>query len=170
MQSSPCQSHHALIHFEESLFDYAPIVNLWSVKKHADMFDISVQAAIKMKLRYAVEAAEIWAEVFEPYYWRWIDIIIKLRDMQKRIKQPMKNAITDEMIEQAREYPITELVEFTRGKAYAWCHDDKNPSLTYMSKTGTAWCAACGKYFDPIKVLMERDCMSFTSAVRYLCK
>lgn len=165
MQSSPYQSHHA-----PTLFDYAPTVNLWSVKKHAEMFDISVQAAIKMKLRYAVEATEIWADAFEPYYWRWIDIIIKLRDMEKRLKQPMKNTITDEMIEQAREYPITELVEFTRGKALAFCHEDKTPSLSYHKAANRAHCFPCNKSFDAIGILMERDGMSFHSAVRYLCK
>ena len=170
MQNLPCQNRHVQTLFEPSLLDYAPIVNLWSVKKHADMFDISVRAAIKMKLRYAVEAADIWADVFEPYYWRWIDIIIKLRDMEKRLKQPMKNTITDEMIEQAREYPITELIEFTRGKALAFCHEDKTPSLSYHKAANRAHCFPCNKSFDAIGVLMERDKMSFTSAVRYLCK
>lgn len=170
MQNLPCQNRHVPTLFEPSLPDYAPIVNLWSVKKHADIFDISVRAAIKMKLRYAVEAADIWADVFEPYYWRWIDIIIKLRDMEKRIKQPMKNVITDEMIQQAREYPITELIEFTRGKALAFCHEDKTPSLSYHKAANRAHCFPCNKSFDAIGVLMERDKMSFTSAVRYLCK
>lgn len=157
--------------FESSLFDYAPNeLTLWRLKKQAEQFDISVESAIKMKLRYAIGAAEIWADTFEPYYWKWVDVIIKLRDMQRRLKKPIKDTITDEMIEQAREQDIRSIIEFKNGKAIAWCHEDKNPSLTYMSKTNKAWCAACGKYFDSIGVLMGRDGMTFITAVRELCR
>ena len=157
--------------FEPCLFDFAPQqVSEWGLKKTAAEAGISVQSAIKMKIRFAVMAAEIWAETFQPYYWRWVDVIIKLRDIERRIQQPVnKNELTDSMIEQAREVPITSVVDFNKGKATAWCHADKNPSLTHMTRTNTAWCASCGIYFDPIKVLMTRDGMTFPTAVRYLC-
>ena len=154
------------------LFDYYPsTVSEWQIRRDASQFDISPQSAIRMKLRYAIEAAEIWLDVgLEPVYWQWVDIIIKLRDIESRLRLPRPTRdITDAMIEQARERDIRSVVDFNRGKAIAWCHDDKNPSLTYMSRTNRAWCAACGKYFDPIGVLMNRDGMNFASAVRYLC-
>lgn len=165
MQNLHCQNHHV-----PTLFDYAPqSITLWSLRKKAQEFDISVEAAITMKLRYAQDAAEIWADSFEPYYWKWVDAIIKLRDMRKELKKPIVNSITDEMIQQAREVDVRSVVEFARGKAYAWCHDDKHPSLTYMSKTNTVWCPPCGKFYDSIAVLMGRDGMTFQSAVRALC-
>ena len=149
------------------LFDYAPQrITEWSLRKQSSEFGISFRAAVQMKLRYAVEAAEIWADAFEPYYWQWVAAIIKLRGM-KDVER--KGGITDNMIEQAREIDIRSVVDFERGKALAWCHEDKNPSLTYMSRTNKAWCAACGKYFDPIAVMMERDGTNFPDAVRKLC-
>jgi len=155
---------------QTSLFDYYPEkISEWQLRKTAEKFDISMGAAIKMKLRYAVEAVEIWEEAFEPIAFLWIDQIARLKAMESRLKRPISSSITDSMIEQARESDINRVVEFVRGKATAWCHEDKNPSLTYMSKTNTAWCAACGKYFDPIAVLMERDGMTFQQAVKYLC-
>ena len=150
-----------------SIFDYTPHkVTEWGLRTQANLFDISFKAAVQMKLRYAVEASHIWLEAgFEPYYWQWVDIIIKLKGM-KDVER--KGGITDSMIEQARERDIQTVVEFERGKALAWCHKDRNPSLTYMSKTNKAWCAACGIYFDSIAVLMSRDGMTFPDAVRKL--
>lgn len=78
------------------------------------------------------------------------------------------NKLTEEMIDNARNTSTKEVIDYKRGKAYAWCHEDKNPSLTYMSRTGLAWCPACDIYFDAIKVLMERDKLSFPDAVKQL--
>lgn len=152
------------------LFDYWPYpISEYKLKQTAHNMGISLRAAIRMKLRYAVEAAGIWADILEPVYWRWIDEIVKLRRMESRIGMKLpKNAITDEMVAQARAVPITEVVTFDRGKALAWCHEDNRPSLTHMKKTNKAWCAACGIYHDPIGVMMSRDGMTFHSAVRYL--
>ncbi len=155
------------------LFDayYPWPVSEWEIRQNASKFDVSYKAALRMKLRFAAEAAQVWIEVFEPMAWRWLENIIKLQQMIARadIKLPA-NEVTDAMIEQARERDIRSVVDFSKGKATAWCHEDKNPSLTYMSRTNTAWCASCGKYFDSIGVLMNRDGLSFRSAVRELCK
>lgn len=151
------------------LFDYAPHkVTEWGLRTQANLFDISFRAAVEMKLRYAVEASHIWLEAgFEPYYWQWVDIIIRLRGM-KDVER--KGGITDSMIEQAREVPITNLIEFDKnGKALAWCHDDKTPSLHHHKKANRAHCFPCGESFDPIAVLMSREGMTFVEAVRKLC-
>lgn len=79
-----------------------------------------------------------------------------------------KQTITDEMIETARNHPVTNLVEFRRGKATAWCHDDKNPSLFFGSRTNRAVCPVCDRKFGPIDVLMTRDGMTFVEAVKFL--
>lgn len=78
------------------------------------------------------------------------------------------NGITDEMIARAKETPIDSVVEFTRGKTRAWCHDDNNPSMYHGTRTNTAVCPVCDKKFDPIAVLMTRDGMNFPDAVRSL--
>jgi len=80
-----------------------------------------------------------------------------------------ENRITDEMVERARSAPVTEVVQFDRsGRTYAWCHQDKKPSLTYMSRKKLAWCPACGRYFSALDVLIERDGKTFSEAVREL--
>ena len=89
----------------------------------------------------------------------------------ERIKKDVQlNSITDEMIERARDVPIESLIEFVKGKALAWCHDDHSPSLSHHRKANRATCFPCGKSFNPIDVLIERDKMTFIEAVKYLCK
>lgn len=76
--------------------------------------------------------------------------------------------ITDEMIETARRYPVMNLVEFYRGKATAWCHDDRRPSLYHGTRNNIVVCPVCDKKFNPIDILIHRDGMSFTEAVKRL--
>ncbi len=77
--------------------------------------------------------------------------------------------ITEEDIARAREYPITQLIEFNKfGKAHAFCHEDKNPSLSYWKAGNKCRCFVCNITFDPIAVLMERDSMNFIDAVKKL--
>ena len=82
--------------------------------------------------------------------------------------EPKPGAITDGMIEAARQYPITSLIDFNRGLAPAWCHTDRRPSLSHHKQANRAHCWPCGKSFDPIAVLMTRDSMTFPAAVRNL--
>lgn len=88
--------------------------------------------------------------------------IIRL-DMPER-----KGTVTDEMMEFARNSPVEKVVEFVRGKAFAFCHQDKTPSLTFMNKTGRAWCPACNKYYNAVDILVKRDGLSFLQAVKTL--
>ena len=78
-------------------------------------------------------------------------------------------AITDDMVEQARQVPIDQVIEFHHGKAKAFCHDDNNPSLFHATRTNRAICPVCDRGFDTIGVLMHRDGMTFIDAVRSLC-
>lgn len=95
-------------------------------------------------------------------------IMKELETIKKMTKDP-KDVITDEMVEEARRYPVDRLVPFSKGKAVAWCHPDKNPSLTYMTRTGKAWCPVCGRYFNAVDILVDRDGYTFKDAVRELC-
>jgi hypothetical protein len=77
--------------------------------------------------------------------------------------------ITPDMIEAARVSPIEQLIEFDRqGKALAFCHDDKTPSLSWHRATNRATCFPCGKSFNSIDVLILRDGLSFRDAVMQL--
>ena len=91
----------------------------------------------------------------------------ELRSM-KKVTQP-QTGITDEDIDRARNHPITNLIEFKHGKASAFCHEDKQPSLYHATRTNRANCPVCDKSFDSIGVLMYRDNYMFQSAVKALC-
>ena len=100
-----------------------------------------------------------------------INVVSKLRKQLKRLDKPAQEGdITDEMVEQARNVDTARIIEFTGGKSLAFCHDDRNPSLTYHKKTGRAHCFVCNKSYDAIQILIERDGMSFPAAVRELCQ
>jgi hypothetical protein len=79
-----------------------------------------------------------------------------------------KPGITDEMIQAARDYPIHHLIDFNRGKAIAFCHEDRNPSMYHQTRLNRACCPVCDKSFDSIEVLIKRDGMTFKSAVNSL--
>jgi hypothetical protein len=73
------------------------------------------------------------------------------------------------MIETARSVDVRSVVEFGRsGKALAWCHEDKRPSLYYGNRTNRAVCPVCDKKFSALDVLINRDGYSFIDAVRSL--
>lgn len=98
-------------------------------------------------------------------------VVSKEMDKMVRYKEPVKQgSITDEMVAQARDYPIEQLVDFNKRKAMAWCHDDSNPSLTLWKKGNKAVCWPCDKKFGPIDVMMQRDGHSFVDAVKILCR
>ena len=84
-------------------------------------------------------------------------------------QRPVTDSITPDMIVQARLFPITELIDFSRGVALAWCHADKRPSLSHYAAKNRATCFPCGKSFDSIAVLTGRDGLTFPAAVRQLC-
>jgi hypothetical protein len=76
--------------------------------------------------------------------------------------------LTEEEIKIANRHPIEHLIDFKNGKATAWCHEDKHPSLTLWRHGNRAKCWSCDKGFSPIDVLMSRDNMGFIEAVRLL--
>lgn len=133
-------------------------------------FTTPIGYAIDCRVAYLVDSVEVYAdsgcEVASAFIFQAIDEIIELKQRPKNVTN--NEMVTDAMVETARRYPITRLINFRRGKARAWCHEDENPSLTLMTKSGRAWCPVCDKYFDAIGVLMWRDGMGFKEAVRRL--
>ena len=147
------------------------------VKEKAEEFGISVESAIRMRTRYLVEIAGQWDEYLQEVTNELppitlsdaIDEIIKLRSYEVRHLRPNKPSITDEMIAQAREYPVSELVEFSHGKTRCWLHNDNNPSMYHGTRTNKAVCPVCDKKLGPIDVLITRDGYTFVEAVKQLC-
>lgn len=93
-------------------------------------------------------------------------INLELHRMKSATKA--KEGITEDDIEAARSVDVATLIDFTRGKAIAFCHEDKNPSMFHATRTNTAQCPVCDKKFDSIGILMERDGMGFIEAVKQL--
>ena len=75
--------------------------------------------------------------------------------------------ITEQMIENARDYPIEEIIEINKD-GFALCidHNDKNPSM--YCKNNYAHCFSCGYSGDTISVYMKVFRCSFIEAVKAL--
>lgn len=148
-----------------------------AIRKKAEEFGISVESAIRMRTRYLVDIAGQWDEYIagdtndlpKITLSDAIEEIIRLRAYEVNYLRPNKASITDEMIEQAREYPVSDLVEFNHGKTKCWLHDDNNPSMYHGTRTNKAVCPVCDRKLGPIDVLMTRDGYTFIEAVKQLC-
>lgn len=75
------------------------------------------------------------------------------------------DAITTAMIEQARNYPLDQILE-VNSRGYALCinHDDKHPSM--WTKGNFAHCFSCGYTGDAIDVFMLSHNVGFKEAVK----
>ncbi len=73
-------------------------------------------------------------------------------------------AISPEMIEQARQYPITSIIEFSKGR-YRCCpfHEDRNPSMSLYENH--VHCFVCNRTWDSISATMALDGVTFREAV-----
>jgi hypothetical protein len=154
--------------------------------KIAEEFELTTQYAMNARRRYLTDELELLdleMAFYEDYQGNLESeyfALFSISDLGiKRAKVKMelrsiknvtinKPGITDEMIQTARDYPITQLIEFTRGKAIAFCHEDRNPSMYHQTRLNRACCPVCDKSFDPISVLVERDGMTFKSAIHQL--
>jgi len=104
------------------------------------------------------------------------DYLPELERQIKRIKgeinsivkgeKESSNKVTSDMIEQARTYPIQNLIDVKRGKAICPFHEDRNPSLGI--KYNRYFCFSCGAKGDVIDLLMNRDGLNFIEAVKAL--
>lgn len=92
--------------------------------------------------------------------------LISLQGEVIRLKRPGTGEITESDIEQARQYPYTELLPFRNGKATCPFHADKTPSFGVKGNRGK--CFSCGWSGDPIDFVRERDGVSFVDAVKRL--
>lgn len=72
--------------------------------------------------------------------------------------------ITPDMIDQARQYPITSIIDFPKGR-YRCCpfHEDSNPSMALYDNH--VHCFVCNRSWDSISAVMKLDDVSFREAV-----
>ena len=122
----------------------------------------------------------------QPAYIAYLDDLIgRLHEgYEKQIKQyqwqlsyldnlgkPQKketNGVTELMVAQAKQFSITELLDFKRGQAICPWHNDHKPSLKYYPKDNHVWCFAEGRGGDAIDVFMQINHCDFKEAVRRL--
>ena len=164
-------------------------MNIYKHLKLADEMSLSKGFAIQARKRYLkdlvdvnkAECAELfdwidgYGDVNEFYAINRIGLLLQDRDKLRKeyrkcleILKPRQGDITEQMIENAREYPVENLLDFRRGKTYAFCHEDKQPSLYHATRTNRANCPVCDKTFDSIGILMARDGLDFIQAVKQL--
>lgn len=92
----------------------------------------------------------------------------QIRDiLAEALGHSIKDRISKDMIERAREHPITGLIESShRGNVLCIAHDEKHPSMSL--KGNRARCFSCGYYGDSIDVYMKLHGSGFIAAVRAL--
>ena len=80
---------------------------------------------------------------------------------------PAAGRITPEMIAQARQYPITSIIAFPKGR-YRCCpfHEDRKPSMALYDNH--VHCFVCNRSWDSISAMMALEGVSFREAVRAL--
>jgi DNA primase len=81
-----------------------------------------------------------------------------------------KTSLGSDKVTHAKEYPITQLIEFDSfKKTICPFHAEKSASLVYYPKTNTCYCfGGCGKAYDSIDIYRHKKGCTFTEAVNYL--
>ena len=146
------------------------------MKKYAKMFDIPLRTAIHIKLRQIVSRMD--NEDSLEYAMALCDLgdcldellLLEKRESLVHINN-YRETVTEEMKQQALDYPIERLLEFnSRNQTLAWCHNDKNPSLHLNKSKNRCFCNPCGKVFNAIDVARHVYGLKYYDAIRFLCK
>lgn len=116
--------------------------------------------------RYYAELERQWRKDLFPIHRAYV----------KEYKRSHKNwvdlmspkGLTDYDIENARHYPIEQIVEVNK-QGYALCvaHSDTNPSM--YCKKNYAYCFTCGYSADAIKLYRDVNEVNFNQAIKELC-
>ncbi len=93
---------------------------------------------------------------------------IRLHQEVKRSDFVRDDGVKDK-VSRAKEYPITDLLRFTRNKAKCPFHNEKTPSLVYYALDNHCYCfGSCGKAYDSISIYMKLHNCKFLEAVEKL--
>ena len=154
-------------------------INYYTTIKRAKEFGIPIADAIEERLKFLNVELEEEKEIYNELD-KIIDIVFVGKQIRKtmneisylqRYKEPDKNDdshVSKDRIELAKSVPIENIIEFVNGKAYAFCHEDKTPSLSKHPTKNYARCFVCNKTFGTIDAYMEIYNVSFLEAVRAL--
>jgi hypothetical protein len=103
-------------------------------------------------------------------------VFLTLKDLKKEESKTVKylenisekrlSGISDEMIINAKKYPIGDLIEVKKDFACCPFHNDRNPS--FFVKNGFGHCFSCGESGDAIDIAMKINNITFKEAVRSL--
>ncbi len=101
-----------------------------------------------------------------------LDFLSRLRWELYSLEHPelLKDRITEDEKMRARRYPFQKLIQFNR-EGFAPCpfHAERTPSLHLKRSANIIYCfGACGRGWDTIGYLMEREGITFPEAVRRL--
>lgn len=138
--------------------------------------------------RWAVRTAEISGDDYEDVFQyselledieydykknEWPEVKRQAKELKREIMEADPNMrtttrgnITEEMIERAREYPISELAGGSKYWAQCPFHNDKHPSM-YL-KNNFYYCFVCGETGDTIDLVMKTHNVDFKTAVKLL--
>ena len=85
-------------------------------------------------------------------------------------KTERKQSYNADKVTRAKEYPITQLIEFDGfKKTICPFHNEKSASLVYYPRTNTCYCfGGCGRAYDSIDIYRHIHNCTFTEAVNYL--
>ena len=142
--------------------------------RSAHLMEKNRLAAARIRIRFLKEQVDNLLPSKHPIAIHWAnEALTEVRWLMERmhtkpITSTSPDRITESDIEMARSYPVNKLIDFSKGSAVAWCHNDRRPSLYYASRLNFASCPVCQKKFGPIDICMDRDGMTFIDAVKYL--
>lgn len=71
-------------------------------------------------------------------------------------------------IQKAKDFPITQLLEFKHGLTQCIFHNDSNPSMKYYQHQNKVHCFVCNKSFDAIDIFMKINNLNFNEAIKRL--
>jgi DNA primase len=81
-----------------------------------------------------------------------------------------RKTFSNDLITNAKLYPIPNLLNFTQNKTLCPFHNEKTPSFTYFPDTNTCYCFGCAKLSDSIDIYRHINNCSFKEAVTDLNK
>ena len=131
-----------------------------NAKYYADLNDISEDKKVR---------AGQWLSTL--FHDEWIKEFEKTQE-ELRWKHPAKadflNPDFKSEIDRAKSTPIDSIIKVGRNKkTLCLFHQDSNPSM-HIFPNNRFYCFSCGKYGDVIDIVMERDGINFTEAVKKL--
>jgi hypothetical protein len=98
-----------------------------------------------------------------------VDELTRLQKALKYINAPPQiNEVTQDMIDAVRLIPVDQVVQFDRGTAKCFNHEDNAPSAYWAKRVNKLSCPVCAKMWDVIDIKMIRDNVPFIEAVREL--